>query len=68
VLLLKAKAQPLFNTTRSEDSWEELATGKLTVINIPGSHEGMFKEPYVHTLAKELTTQLNLAQSAMLEE
>jgi thioesterase domain-containing protein/acyl carrier protein len=68
VLLLKAKAQPLLNTKNSDATWGELATGDLTIITVPGSHEGMFKEPHVHTLAQELTTQLNLAQSEILEE
>ncbi|UCD41383.1 MAG: amino acid adenylation domain-containing protein, partial [Chloroflexota bacterium] len=68
VLLLQSKSQPLLSTERPEAAWEYLATGDLTVINIPGSHEGMFKEPHVHTLAHELMTQLNLVQSAMREE
>jgi len=65
VLLLKAKAQPLLNTKRSEAIWAELAMGKLTIITVPGSHEGMFKEPDVHTLARELTAQIDRAQEAL---
>lgn len=58
VLLLQAKSQPLLSTGKPEDTWVHLATGQITVINIPGSHEGMFHEPHVHTLARELRGQL----------
>jgi thioesterase domain-containing protein len=58
VLLLQAKSQPLFSTSKPEDTWRHLAKGDLTIINIPGSHEGMFHEPHVRTLAQELRSQL----------
>jgi thioesterase domain-containing protein/acyl carrier protein len=63
VLLLQAKSQPLLSTRKSEDTWVHLATGQLTVINIPGSHEGMFHEPHVQTLARELRSQLARVQT-----
>lgn len=63
VLLLQAKSQPLMSTEKPEDTWVHLATGQINIINIPGSHEGMFHEPHVHTLARELRSQLELAQT-----
>jgi len=63
VLLLQANSQPLLSTRKPEDTWVHLASGKITVINIPGSHEGMFHEPHVHSLARELRSQLELLQT-----
>lgn len=65
VLLFQAKSQPLLSTRKPEDTWLRLATGQLTIISIPGSHEGMFKEPHVHTLARMLRTQIELVQDAL---
>lgn len=68
VLLLRAKAQPLLSTKNSETIWAALAKDKLTTITVPGSHEGMFREPNVHTLARELAAQLELVHRAQREE
>jgi thioesterase domain-containing protein len=67
VLLLQAQAQPLLSTERPEAAWQKLAIGQLTVVTIPGSHEGMFKEPHVQTLARELSAQIDTVQGAMSE-
>jgi len=64
VFLLQAKSQPLLSKDKPEDTWKNLAAGELTIITVPGSHEGMFHEPHVHTLARELRTQLELAQAS----
>jgi hypothetical protein len=58
LLLLQAKSQPLLSTARPEDTWVHLANGQITVIDIPGSHEGIFHEPHVHALASALVPQL----------
>lgn len=63
VLLLQANSQPLLSTEKPEDTWVHLASGRLTVITVPGSHEGMFHEPHVHKLAQELRSQLDLVQA-----
>jgi thioesterase domain-containing protein len=63
VLLLQAKSQPLISTEKPEDTWVHLASEQLTVITVPGSHEGMFHEPHVHKLAQELRSQLDLVQA-----
>jgi thioesterase domain-containing protein len=62
VLLLQAKSQPLLSTELPEATWKNLARGELTIITVPGSHEGMFHDPHVDTLAQELRAQLELAQ------
>ena len=63
VLLLQAKSQPLISTEKPEDTWVHLASERLTVITVPGSHEGMFHEPHVQKLAQELRSQLDLVQA-----
>ncbi|MCO5195725.1 MAG: condensation domain-containing protein [Anaerolineae bacterium] len=65
VLLLQAQAQPLLSTRRPDIEWHTLARGPLSIITVPGSHEGIFKEPHVQTLADELRFQLNGAQKAL---
>jgi thioesterase domain-containing protein/acyl carrier protein len=65
VLLLQAESQPLLSTRKPEDTWMHLATGQLIIINIPGSHEGMFHEPHVNILAQELRSQLDHAQNSL---
>jgi thioesterase domain-containing protein len=37
-----------------EVGWQKLALGGVEVREIPGSHEGMFKEPHVRRLAQQL--------------
>jgi hypothetical protein len=64
VLLLQAQTRPLLSTERPEDTWINLARGDLEIINIPGSHEGMFKEPHVQILARELCRHLDQAQAS----
>lgn len=67
VLLLQASSQPLLSTEKPEDTWVHLATGHLTTITVPGSHEGMFHEPHVYTLARELRSQVDLIQADLAQ-
>ena len=63
VLLLQAQAQPLLSTKRPEHTWHYLANGSLKVITVPGSHEGIFEEPNVQILARELRAQIEAAEA-----
>ncbi|RIK32675.1 MAG: non-ribosomal peptide synthetase [Anaerolineae bacterium] len=54
VTLFRAGSRPLLNSYDPEWGWQKLAPGRVTVIDIPGSHEGMFMEPHVRTLAEKL--------------
>jgi thioesterase domain-containing protein len=54
VTLFRAKIRSLLNPDDPELGWLKLAPGRVTVIDIPSSHEGMFKEPYVQLMAEKL--------------
>ncbi len=58
VTLFRARSRPLLNPYDSEWSWQKLAPGRVYVINVPGSHEGMFKKPHVYQLAEKLKSCL----------
>jgi hypothetical protein len=53
----------LFNTFDPEMGWQKLAPGRVHVIDIPSSHEGMFKMPSVQELARILKNCLDGAQT-----
>ncbi len=56
VTLFRAKSRPLFNTLDPATGWQKLSPGRVEVINVPSSHEGMFQKPYVDYLAQQLRT------------
>ena len=61
VTLFRAKARPLMSTHDPEAAWKELNPGGLVVINVPGTHEGMFKVPHVNYLAGQLKKLIDQA-------
>ncbi len=61
VTLFRAKARPLMSTHDPEAAWKELNLGGLDVINVPGTHEGMFKVPHVNYLAGQLKKLIDQA-------
>jgi thioesterase domain-containing protein len=63
VTLFRAKSRPLFNTFDPETGWQKLAPGRVNVIDIPSSHEGMFKKPSVEELARVLKACLDGTQT-----
>ncbi|HTL59970.1 MAG TPA: amino acid adenylation domain-containing protein [Candidatus Limnocylindrales bacterium] len=62
VTLLRTRGQPLFCSLEEDFCWSKLARGGVTVKLVPGSHENIFNEPNVQTLAKELAAALTAAQ------
>jgi thioesterase domain-containing protein len=50
-----------FGDLDSKLGWSDLATGEFDLINIPGDHLGILKEPNVAILAEELKRRLGLA-------
>jgi FkbH-like protein len=62
VLLLRTRGQPLLCSLERDFCWGKLAQRGAQVIVIPGSHENVFMEPNVRTLAKELGFALAQAQ------
>ena len=61
VTLFRAKARPLTSTYDPETAWKEMDLGGLNVIDVPGSHEGMFRVPHVNHLAGQLKKLINQA-------
>ena len=53
VTLFRTRGQPLVCSFENDFGWAKIA-GSVTVKRIPGSHEGIFMEPHVRGLAKEL--------------
>jgi thioesterase domain-containing protein len=62
VLLLRTRGQPLLCSLEDDFCWRKLAQRGAQVTVIPGSHENIFMEPNVRTLAKELGFALAQAQ------
>jgi thioesterase domain-containing protein len=54
VTLFRAQTRPLLSTFDPALGWQELVPGRLEVIDVPSSHEGMFRKPHVNYLAKRL--------------
>jgi amino acid adenylation domain-containing protein/FkbH-like protein len=62
VLLLRTRGQPLLCSLEDDFCWGKLVQGRVQVTVIPGSHENIFMEPNVRTLANELRISLSQAQ------
>ncbi|HEY1376788.1 MAG TPA: thioesterase domain-containing protein, partial [Gemmataceae bacterium] len=61
VTLLRARAQPLTRVQATDLGWSGLAGG-VDVIDVPGSHDTLLREPYVRVLADRLRACLQKAQ------
>ena len=62
VTLFRALNRPLLRTDDPEAGWQKLALGRVKTFDIPSSHEGMFKKPYVEEVAEKLRTCLTEPQ------
>jgi amino acid adenylation domain-containing protein/FkbH-like protein len=68
VTLFRTRGHPLFSSFAPDLRWGALAGGGVTVRLVPGSHENIFMEPNVKSLAMSLTAALSKTQeSAALE-
>ncbi|MDB6124520.1 MAG: hypothetical protein JWQ71_3513 [Pedosphaera sp.] len=54
VTLFRTRGQPLFCSLAEDFGWGELARGGVDIKLIPGSHESIFLEPGVQSLANKL--------------
>jgi amino acid adenylation domain-containing protein/FkbH-like protein len=63
VTLLRTRGQPLFCSLEEDFCWGRLALGGVVVKSIPGSHENIFLEPNVRSLAAELAEALAQTQN-----
>jgi hypothetical protein len=58
VTLVRTRGQPLVCSFEKDFCWGRLARGGVNVRRIPGSHENIFTEPHVRSLARELGAAL----------
>ena len=63
VTLLRTRGQALFCSLEDDFCWNKLAERGVVVKLIPGSHENIFMEPNVESLAHELTACLREVQA-----
>jgi thioesterase domain-containing protein len=50
--LFKARTRKLFSRRQADDlGWSQFIHGPLTVVEVPGSHESVLREPFVQALA-----------------
>jgi aspartate racemase len=61
VTLFRARTRPLLQLRDPADGWRELAPGRVQVIDVPTSHDGMFRLPHVDALAAALRRVLDAA-------
>jgi amino acid adenylation domain-containing protein/FkbH-like protein len=66
VVLLRTRGQPLLCSLEEDFCWRKLAKGGVDIRFIPGSHENVFMEPNVKTLAHELQEVLAQALTSSL--
>jgi thioesterase domain-containing protein len=57
ITLFRTRSHPLVCSFENDFGWAKLAAN-VTVKHIPGSHEGIFIEPHVRCLARELEQSL----------
>jgi amino acid adenylation domain-containing protein/FkbH-like protein len=62
VTLFRTRGHPLLSSFAHDLRWGALAGGGVNLQMIPGSHENIFMEPHVETLAIRLTAALSEAQ------
>jgi thioesterase domain-containing protein len=61
VTLLRTRGQPMFCSFADDFCWGKLARGGVQVRSVPGSHENIFMEPNVGSLAVEVSACLEAA-------
>jgi FkbH-like protein len=63
VVLLRTQGQPLFCSLEEDFCWRKVARRGVKIRFVPGSHENVFMEPNVKTLAAELQAVLDQART-----
>ncbi len=66
--LFRTRGHPMLCSFAHDLSWGKLTTGEVSVRLIPGSHENIFMEPNVKTLAADLTAALKETQKTTTAE
>jgi thioesterase domain-containing protein len=66
VTLLKAHTRPLFRLHGRDLGWTKLAGGGLEVVEVPGNHNTILKEPNVKAMATALLSRLGEVHQSTL--
>jgi thioesterase domain-containing protein len=61
VTLLRTRGQPLLCSLKEDFCWRKICP-RLDLKQVPGSHEEIFMEPHVQSLARQLTACLEEAR------
>jgi thioesterase domain-containing protein len=64
VVLFRTRGQPIWCSLEEDFCWGKLARKGVELVYLPGSHESIFMEPNVKTLAKEVAKRLPAAGEA----
>jgi thioesterase domain-containing protein len=62
ITLLRAEGERLLTSHDPEMGWGKLAAGGVEVEVVPGSHLGIFREPYIRFLAEKVREHIEKAQ------
>jgi len=68
VTLFRTQGHPLLSSFAHDFRWGALAREGVAVKMIPGSHENIFTEPHVQSLARALTAALTEAQACARDD
>lgn len=54
VMVVTARAAPLLGSFDAEVGWKRMASGRVSAVTVPGSHETFLREPHVQRVAGEI--------------
>jgi thioesterase domain-containing protein len=63
VMLMRAEQQPIGCLPDPCNGWDQVVTGHLEIVPVPGDHASLLLEPHLRTLATRLTETLTRARS-----
>jgi thioesterase domain-containing protein len=59
IMLFRARARPLLHSLDRDLGWGKLAAGGVEIIDLPGSHDNLLREPNMRVVAERLVERLN---------
>ena len=61
IMLFRARARPLLHSLDRDLGWGKLAAGGVEIIDLPGSHANLLREPSMRVIAERLVERLSSA-------
>lgn len=59
LVLFRAKIRPLLHSLTPDLRWRQVVSGRVEIVDIPGNHDTIFRQPNSDTLAAHLQAVLN---------